>query len=301
MSIQYSEIFKSIQGEGHYTGVPTMWVRFFLCNLQCNGFGQKDPTDPSTHALPYKEFDVDSVERIEDLPVWEFGCDSSYSWSTKYRHLQHNKTAAEICDTIEQMMRNDDNPLGLFRHPKSRQEQHLCFTGGEPLLPVSQRAVIEILTEFKRRNNTPKYITFETNGTQELRDDLVEYFNTEYPLTEVFFSVSPKLFTVSGEKSKKAIKPERAAKYTQLVKNSEAQLKPVLGLEERQWEEWEEVHREFRNYMVDIEWPVWIMPLSATVEGQNEIAAQVAEKAIEKGYNVSARVHCYLWGNQIGT
>ena len=43
----YSEIFHSIQGEGHYTGVPTAWLRFFLCNLQCNGFGQVDPTDPS--------------------------------------------------------------------------------------------------------------------------------------------------------------------------------------------------------------------------------------------------------------
>jgi organic radical activating enzyme len=36
----FSEIFHSIQGEGHYTGVPTAWIRFFLCNLQCNGFGQ---------------------------------------------------------------------------------------------------------------------------------------------------------------------------------------------------------------------------------------------------------------------
>ena len=33
----YSEIFHSIQGEGHYTGVPTTWLRFFGCNLECNG------------------------------------------------------------------------------------------------------------------------------------------------------------------------------------------------------------------------------------------------------------------------
>ena len=54
----YSEIFHSIQGEGEYTGVPTAWIRFFLCNLQCNGFGQKDPTDPSTYELPFENFDV---------------------------------------------------------------------------------------------------------------------------------------------------------------------------------------------------------------------------------------------------
>ena len=30
----YSEIFDSIQGEGTYTGVHSLWLRFFLCNLQ---------------------------------------------------------------------------------------------------------------------------------------------------------------------------------------------------------------------------------------------------------------------------
>ena len=54
----YSEVFHSIQGEGHYTGRPTVWLRFFLCNLQCNGFGQIDPTNESTYELPYKDFDV---------------------------------------------------------------------------------------------------------------------------------------------------------------------------------------------------------------------------------------------------
>ena len=52
----YSEIFDSIQGEGEYTGYPTAWLRFYLCNLQCNGFSQDDPTDPSTYKLPYKNY-----------------------------------------------------------------------------------------------------------------------------------------------------------------------------------------------------------------------------------------------------
>ena len=42
MSLKYSETFYSAQGEGKYVGIP-LWMR--LCNLQCNGFGQKDPTD----------------------------------------------------------------------------------------------------------------------------------------------------------------------------------------------------------------------------------------------------------------
>jgi len=84
---RYSEIFYSFQGEAEMAGKPTVWLRFFGCNLECNGFGQEHPTKPETHVLPYKDFDVSSVERLEDLPVWNYGCDSSYSWSAKYKKL----------------------------------------------------------------------------------------------------------------------------------------------------------------------------------------------------------------------
>ena len=43
------------------------------------------------------------------------------------------------------------------------------------------------------------------------------------------------------------------------------------------------------------------MPLGSREEDQKEFAGQVANMAIERGYNVSARVHVYLFGNAIGT
>ena len=92
----YSEIFYSIQGEGHYTGVPSAWIRFFLCNLQCNGFGQSNPTDPETYELPFLDFDVSTVQKVEDLPVWEKGCDSSYTWAKKYKHLMGYETPKNL-------------------------------------------------------------------------------------------------------------------------------------------------------------------------------------------------------------
>ena len=127
----YSEIFHSIQGEGHYTGVPTAWIRFFLCNLQCDGFGQKFPTKPDTYELPYADFDAHSVDRVEDLPVWEKGCDSSYTWSKKFKHLMGQATGAELAQKIVDIMKNEHNPEGFFRHPLSGQHNHLCITGGE--------------------------------------------------------------------------------------------------------------------------------------------------------------------------
>ena len=299
----YSEIFYSIQGEGHYTGVPTAWCRFFLCNLNCNGFGQKDPTDESTYELPYKDFDAKSVTSIEEMPVWKFGCDSSYSWAAKFKHLQHKKTAAEICDEIQNALKNEFNPEGLFLHPHSNQEQHMCFTGGEPLMPHAQAAIIDVLREFEARDNQPMYITFETNGTQTLTEDFIKFFNEEYWMTEVFFSVSPKLFTVSGEKADKAIKPEVVQQY-QLIDNSIGQIKPVVGGEDRQWAEMDQMLEQFRE--AGIHWPVWVMPVGATEEGQageygsHASAGKVAEMAYKRGYNVSSRVHVYLWGNLIG-
>ena len=38
----------------------------------------------------------------------------------------------------------------------------------------------------------------------------------------------------------------------------------------------------------------------ATIEGQDLCAGDVAKMAQSRGYNVSARVHTYLYGNEIG-
>ena len=291
----YSEIFHSIQGEGHYTGVPTAWLRFFLCNLQCNGFGQVDPTDPSTYELPFEDFDVGSVKRVEDLPVWEKGCDSSYTWAKKFKGLMGNETPTVLANKIVDIIKNESNPEGKFLHPVSKQHQHLCFTGGEPLMITAQAATVAIYKELEKQNNLPGSITYETNGTQTLKEPFKEWIrNCD---TEIFFSVSPKLFTVSGEKTDKAIKPETVAEYYKLRKTG--QLKFVVGEKDREWDEMESAIEKFRN--AGVEWPVWVMPTGAREEEQVSGAGKVAEKAFKKGYNVAARVHVYLFGNAIGT
>ena len=291
----YSEIFHSIQGEGHYTGVPTAWLRFFLCNLQCNGFGQIDPTNPDSYELPFEDFDVDSVDRVEDLPVWDKGCDSSYTWAKKFKSLMGQETPSTLANKLVDIMKNDSNPEGLFLHPVTKQKQHLCFTGGEPLMITGQRAVIGIYEELKKQNNLPGSMTFETNGTQKLRPEFIDWVNSID--TEVFFSVSPKLWTVAGEKPEKAIKPEVVADYYKLSKAG--QLKFVVGNADREWNEMESVIEQFKK--AGVEYPIWVMPTGAREEEQTATAGGVAERAFKRGYNVAARVHVYLFGNAIGT
>jgi len=36
MSMKINEIFYSLQGEGHYTGTPAVFIRFAGCNLKCS-------------------------------------------------------------------------------------------------------------------------------------------------------------------------------------------------------------------------------------------------------------------------
>lgn len=286
----YSEIFYSMQGEGKYTGEPTAWLRFFLCNLQCDGFGQKDPTNPDTYELPYQKIDATEIDKIEDLPVFAFGCDSSYSWSKKFRHLQHKHTPDVIAEKVKDVIPNrsfDDNI-------------HMCFTGGEPLMRHAQAASVGLMQHYDETGEAVPSVTYETNGTQPLTNDFKDYWsNTD---TELFFSISPKLWTVAGEKRDRAIKPEVVAEYNRL--SSEGQLKFVCNGTKEAWDEVEEVTQLFRA--AGVTYPVWIMPLGGTIEGQKgEIeghipAHVIADEALARGYRVSARVHAYLWENIIG-
>ncbi len=291
----YSEIFHSIQGEGHYTGVPTAWIRFFLCNLQCDGFGQKFPTKPDTYELPYADFDAHSVDRVEDLPVWDKGCDSSYTWSKKFKHLMGNATGAELAEKLVNIMKNEHNPDGLFMHPLSKQHNHLCITGGEPLMRHAQNAFIDIYNNLG--DNIPSSITWETNGTQKLSDDYKNLIQSDSFKPEAFFSVSPKLWTVAGEKREKAIKPEIVREYYDLSKTG--QLKFVVGQTKEEWQDLDEVVTMFRD--AGVHYPIWIMPTGAREEEQSATAGDVAKMAFERGYNVAGRMHVYLFGNAIGT
>ena len=132
----YSEIFRSIQGEGVYTGVSTVWLRLFGCNLECNGFGQEDPTDPDSYILPYQEIDLTDITVPEQLPVFSYGCDSSYSWSKKFKKLQRRGTPEDVASELHQLMYNNNT--------------HIAFTGGEPMMKAGQKNIVKIIKELKK-------------------------------------------------------------------------------------------------------------------------------------------------------
>jgi hypothetical protein len=300
MRIRYSEIFYSFQGEAELAGTPAVWLRFFGCNLNCNGFGQKNPTDPSTYELPYETFDVSTVQDVNALPVWKFGCDSSYSWSQRYKHLAHDASPSDIAERLIAANISEHNPEGLFIHPVTKQPVMLCFTGGEPMM--QQKAMVEILRELNRRNNAPQIVTVETNGTRSLSDELRTFINTEFPFmaegkTRWHWSLSPKLFTVSGEEN--AVNAEHINDY--VATNSTSILKFVCNGTAENWMELDNHVNRIRLLCGRYMPAIWVMPVGATKDAQEDAyIGDLCIDAMNRGYKVATRNHCYVFGNVIG-
>ena len=293
MTLKFTETFYSAQGEGQYTGIPSLWMRFFLCNLECRGFGQIDPTNPDTYKPVGNDLDLTDITNIHELPIFNVGCDSAYSVAKRYKHLMTDRTVTEAVDELTALL-----PHGTFQHPVSKQHTHMVFTGGEPMLKNTQPGMISVLQEFYRRGNMPKNVTVETNGTKPITPELAKYiedFQHDWG-GEWMWSISPKLWNTAGEQHKKAIQPEVVGKYAEVSKRG--QLKYVVNGTEASWREVEENTKLFRDAGCD--YPVWIMGIGGTFEGLTETEASIADEAIQRGYNYTTRAHVHLYGNKIG-
>ena len=145
--------------------------------------------------------------------------------------------------------------------------------------------------------DSPLNVTIETNGTQKPRETFINFFGNRgmFP-GDLFWSCSPKLSS-SGEDMSKTIKPEVLHEYD-LISNK-GQLKYVVDGTDKCWNEVEEVTKRYRE--VGVAWPIWVMPVGALKESQEEIQKEITLQAIERGYNVAVRVHCFIFGNEIGT
>jgi 7-carboxy-7-deazaguanine synthase len=294
--VKYTEIFNSVQGEGSRTGKLCTWVRFFSCNLNCDGFGQKDPTDKASFVLPYQTISLDNIKKIEDLPLFTTGCDTSHSWSARYKHLAMSKPAAEVAQDVRNLLVGKS-----FTHPKSGQKIEHVFTGGEPMM--QQQAMIDIVDAWIADGDYPEFITIETNGTRPLSPEFCnavrrwKYDN----LINIVFSVSQKLFHVAGEPASRAFKPDVIEQYDSLAEDTDvvnlAQLKYVLNNSPEAWAELEHNLDALAERLV--KWDVWIMPVGASYGDQidSNVIGKIADKAIERGFHVSGRMHVVLWGN----
>ncbi len=297
-TIRNIEKFFSPQGEGLYTGIPTVWLRTWGCTNKCRGFGAADPTDPSTFDGFTEDFDPrkEGITEVTDLPVFKTGCDSRHTWDPRYRHLATKETVSEIADQLIELMKGPFNPDGSFYNSHSDTWNHLAITGGEPMM--HQDGIIALAEEFVLRGVFPRYITIETNCTVPLTEEFKKWIEIHKTCGgEVLFSCSPKLETVSGDKPEVAHRPDVIKQYFDT--SAKGYFKIVCRGEDRVWKELEERLCEYRKHGILFdEWPVWVMPVGSDAEGQSISAGDVANEAAQRGYRVSSRAHIQWFGNE---
>jgi len=280
-NIKISELFYSIQGEGRYMGVPSVFLRTFGCNFTCAGFGMpkgqvsKEVEDIAARVHYYDDY--------KKLPLVSTGCDSYASWDPRFKHLSPVRPNNDIVDDIMAML------------PHNRwMDEHLVITGGEPLLGW-QRAYPELLSNEKMR--ALKEITFETNGTQELSQDLTVYlqqWKISREKNALTFSVSPKL-SISGEKWSEAICPSIIRQYETV---GFVYLKFVIATKDDALEA-DKAVQEFRNG--GFRGPVYFMPCGGVESIYSLNAKNVAIEAMNRGYRYSDRLQVPLFKNEWGT
>ena len=280
--IKVSEMFYSVQGEGKYVGVPSVFLRTFGCNLTCEGFGM-------TKGLKSNERFSDEIQNllaggtlnsIHDLPLVRTGCDSYASWDVRFKHLSPMETTDAVAQGLVDLI--PDGKWGPV---------HLIVTGGEPLLGW-QRAYVELLDHPLMDSLTN--VTFETNGTQKLHDDFAKYM---FMSSRQFnFSISPKL-SASGEDPALSIQPDIVASYEDYV--DEINLKFVCNTEAH-IEEALDVVSQYRAAGLE-EFNIWIMPEGGLVEDYRANSTHMAEMCMKYKLNYSPRLHCDLFGNAWAT
>ena len=284
--IKVSEIFYSVQGEGKWTGVPSVFLRTFGCNFKCAGFGLPRGTLSDEPDIIAK--DIAKYPNYDSLPLVNAGCDSYAAWHPKFKHLSPTQTIDEI---VERLV--EEIPNNKWTQPNG-QDIHLVITGGEPLLGW-QRAYIELLEHEKMKDL--KNLTFETNGTQKIHKEFADYLKTKN--IHVTWSCSPKL-SISGEQWDDAICPDIIKTYYELPVGDSSNL--YLKFVVADHTDLDDLVRAVGLYQeAGIVCPVYVMPVGGTVESYQFNNTQVSEIAMEFGWRYSPRLQVDLFGNAWGT
>ena len=285
--ITYTEIFYSLQGEGRWAGVPSVFFRTYGCNFRCKKFGRPRDEVIEGHNPEVVEIikNIDRYNKFEDLPLVTSGCDTYASIYPEFKRFNQQETVSTIADQIHALL-----PGNVW------QDSHLIITGGEPLLAYQQ--LYPELLELCRAKGL-RHLTFETNGTQKIYPEVEEYLFQEFTrygrdFDHLTFSVRPKL-PCSGEPFERAIQPEVVHQY-QLY--GQVYLKFVVATAEDVADA-ERAVAEYRKHNINC--PVYLMPVGGVPQVYNLNTQQVAKLALDRGWRYSPRLQVDIWRNAWGT
>ena len=138
-TLNISEDFYSVQGEGHTSGVPAYFIRLRACNLMCGG--------------------ADGSLMKEGKATW--WCDTEAVW---------RKGLQKPFFKLLQQWEHEGIDKWIYDG-----RIHLIWTGGEPTIPKQQKAIVNFFKYWGEQDNLfYVYNEIETNGTKYITDELFE-------------------------------------------------------------------------------------------------------------------------------
>lgn len=129
MTYHINTIYKTLQGEGYWTGRAAVFCRFSRCNLWTGR--EKD-----RHRAVCKFCDTDFTSSNPYESVFDLGAKIAEVWGIDY----------------------DGNTWDVATHRLVSREAMVVLTGGEPLLQADEKFIVEL-------HRLGFYVAVETNGT----------------------------------------------------------------------------------------------------------------------------------------
>jgi len=264
MKLEVSEMFASLQGEGHSLGSRALFIRLSKCNLCC-GCGDL---------------------REKGLATWT--CDS--------QPQMKNFTEYEPHDLIAEI----EKKFGAeYMNKILTGEVRIVVTGGEPalyaepliqMLDMIDKMAISYQTQILKlpqNKLSPPIYEVETNGT-------VFSGSQEFYQRFSFVNCSPKLSS-SGMAKDKRIVPFA---LVEIAKHPYSSFKFVISKPE----DWNEIRKDFIDAGFVTVHPsrIFLMPAGNTREELIESSQVVWRMAEETGCTATTRLQCWAWGPKPG-
>jgi 7-carboxy-7-deazaguanine synthase len=193
-------------------------------------------------------------------------CDTPYTWDASRFDLHKEGKRMTVAQIVERV--SEGGP------------ELAVISGGEPLLHQRQEAWVPLLDGLAKAG---LLIEVETNGTQE--PDLT----TQDRISR--FNVSPKL-AHGGDELDKRFKP---AVLRTLAMTGSAIFKFVV----RDAADLDEVAELIDRAQISDDL-VWIMPEGTTAAVISQRLAELAGEIVERGWNVTTRLHVLAYGDKRG-
>jgi len=200
-------------------------------------------------------------------------CDTPYTWDWKGENGKKYYREEELSKmTI----------LDVVRRVSSMNVPRVVVSGGEPLVQaIGLQSLVAALVE------KGLVVEIETNGTHQPNDVLLGLVSN--------WNVSPKL-SHSGVPREKAWKPEVLRNYVEKIQEYQSLAFKFVVQQNSDFDEIEKL-RDLTDIPSKY---IWIMPEGRTPQELESRLPAISEKAINRGYNITNRLHVEIWGDKRG-